>query len=113
MADTKTETLVKSVEDLLAEKQAVASRERELIEGLNAVLAKMGYQVVASNVVRRRPGRPPGSGNGRRRRGRKPGPKPARPVGSRRGRRRRPGRPPMVGGASTRRGRPRKEEQST
>jgi hypothetical protein len=113
VADAKTDTLVKSVEDLLAEKEAVASREKELIEGLNAVLAKMGYQVVASAAVRRRPGRPPGSGNGRRQR--KARQESDHPAGSRRRQRRqrRSGASPMAGGSvSKRRGRPRREEQN-
>jgi hypothetical protein len=103
VVEPKTDALVKSVEHLLAEREAVATKEKELIDGLNAVLAKMGYQVVATNAVpqrqrrpagrRRGPGRPAGSGNARRRR-----------------RRRRPGRPPTPEGASRRRGRPPKGE---
>ena len=99
MADAKTDALVKSVEALLHEKKVVAARERELIGGLNAVLEKMGYRVVAADGMPRRRGRPPGSGNGRRA-GRKPGP---------RARRRRRGRPPAAVGAR-RRGRPPKAQ---
>ena len=87
MADPKADALVKSVESLVAEKEAVAAKEKELIDSLNAALGKMGYKVVSSDAgpVRRgrRRGRPPGSGrkggpdqppkNGRRkRRGRSP-----------------------------------------
>ena len=42
MADLKTDALVKSLESLVAEKQAVTSKEKELVDGLNAVLSKMG-----------------------------------------------------------------------
>ena len=67
----KEEDLVKSVEGLLAEKQAVAAREKKLIEDLNAVLGKMGYRVVSTKSgvhtgtgAEKKPGRPPGSGKG-------------------------------------------------
>ncbi|MGH7255974.1 MAG: hypothetical protein ACREI3_09370 [Nitrospirales bacterium] len=97
MAESKTDALVKSVETLVAEKLAVTAREKELIDGLNAVLSKMGYRVVASAAVPKRRGRPPGSGARR----------PGRPKGSGNGRRRRgPGRPPKSTGAAKRRGRP-------
>jgi hypothetical protein len=69
--EPKTDARVKSVGHLLAEREAVATKEKELIDGLNAILAKMGYQVVATNAVPKRRGRPPG-----RRRG------PGRPAGS-------------------------------
>ena len=59
MADPKTDALVKSLENLVAEKQAVTSKEKELIDGLNAVLSKMGYRVVAATAVPKRRGRPP------------------------------------------------------
>jgi hypothetical protein len=113
MADAKTDALVKSVEALLQEKRAVAARESELIDGLNAVLEQMGYRVVATDTIVRRRGRPPGSGNGRRA-GRKPGRPRARRR--RRGRRaaqggaRRPGRPPKTEAGARRRGRPPKTE---
>ena len=71
MAEQKEDGLVKSVEGLLAEKQALAAREKKLIEDLNAVLGKMGYHVVANKSSHaagtgtgKRPGRPPGSGKG-------------------------------------------------
>jgi hypothetical protein len=69
MAEQKEDGLVKSVEGLLAEKQALAAREKKLIEDLNAVLGKMGYRVVANKSSHaagagtgKKPGRPPGSG---------------------------------------------------
>jgi hypothetical protein len=97
VTEPKTAALVKSLEELVAEKLAVTSKERELVDGLNAVLAKMGYRVVAANEAPRRRGRPPGSGARR----------PGRPKGPGKGRRRRgPGRPPKSTGASKRRGRP-------
>ena len=71
MAEPKEDDLVKSVEGLLAEKQAVAAREKKLIEDLNAVLGKMGYRVVSTKSgvhtgteAGKKPGRPPGSGKG-------------------------------------------------
>jgi hypothetical protein len=102
VVEPRTDALMKSVEHLLAEREAVAMKEKELIDGLNAVLAKMGYQVVATSTVPMRPGRPPG-----RRRG------PGRPAGSGNGRRRwrRRGRPPKEEVASRRPGRPRKAGQ--
>jgi hypothetical protein len=97
VAEPKTDALVKSLERLVAEKQAVTSKEKELIDGLNAVLSKMGYRVVAAAALPKRRGRPPGTGARR----------PGRPKGSGNGRRRRgPGRPPKPTGAPKRRGRP-------
>jgi hypothetical protein len=96
VADLKTDALVKALEGLVAEKQAVTSKEKELIDGLNAVLSKMGYRVVAATAVPKRRGRPPGSGARR----------PGRPKGSGKGRRRGPGRPSKEGSAPKRRGRP-------
>jgi hypothetical protein len=96
VADLKTDALVKALETLVAEKQAVTSKEKELVDGLNAVLSKMGYRVVAATAVPKRRGRPPGSATGRRR---------GRPSGS--GKKRRgPGRPPKAKSAPRRRGRP-------
>lgn len=101
MAEPKTAALVKSLEGLVAEKQAVTSKEKELVDGLNAVLSKMGYRVVATTAVPKRRGRPPGSGARR----------PGRPKGSGNGRRRRgPGRPPKEKSTPKRRGRPPKEK---
>jgi hypothetical protein len=62
--------VVKSVESLLAEKEALAAREKKLIDDLNTVLGKMGYQVVATKPGSHaagsgtggKRGRPPGSG---------------------------------------------------
>lgn len=48
MAEPKADALVKSLESLVAEKQAVTGKEKELIDGLNAVLSQMGYRVVAA-----------------------------------------------------------------
>jgi hypothetical protein len=96
VAELKTDALVKSVETLVAEKLAVTAKEKELVDGLNAVLSKMGYQVVETTAVPKRRGRPPGSGSRR----------PGRPKGSSNGRRRRgPGRPPKAKSAPKRRGR--------
>jgi hypothetical protein len=110
MVELKTDALVKSVESFVAERQAIAAREKELIDGLNAVLAKMGYRVVAEAGAPKRRGRPPGSG--RRRRGPRPSPGQASPGSA--GRRRGPGRPPKAPAAPRRRGRPpkTKAEQS-
>ena len=60
MADSKDDGLVKTVEGLLADKQAIAAREKKLIDDLNVALGKMGYKVVATGA--KKPGRPPGSG---------------------------------------------------
>ena len=86
MPEPKGGALVKSVESLLAEKRAVAEKEKELIEGLNRVLTQMGYEVVPTKVT---------APNGRkgRRRGRKPG----RPRGKRRGRPAKAGGPKRTG----------------
>ena len=62
--DAKSEALVHSVQELLAEKRVVGKKERELIQSLNAALRKMGYEVVPINSAktasrgRRGPGRP-------------------------------------------------------
>jgi hypothetical protein len=95
VADSKTNALIKSLENLVAEKQAVSSKEKELVDGLNAVLSKMGYRVVATSAVPKRRGRPPGSQTGKRR---------GRPPGSRK--KRGPERPPKAKSAPKRRGRP-------
>jgi hypothetical protein len=100
VAEPKTDALVKSLESLVAEKQAVTSKEKELVDGLNAVLSKMGYRVVAATAVPKRRGRPPGSTTEKRR---------GRPPGS--GKKRRgPGRPPKAKTAPKRRGRSPKTE---
>ena len=71
MAEPRDDGIVRSVEALLAEKEAVAAKEKKLIEDLNAVLGKMGYRVVSTKAAvqpgagtGRKPGRPPGSGKG-------------------------------------------------
>lgn len=74
MAEPKDDPLVRSVENLRAEKEAVAAKEKKLIEELNAVLKKMGYHVVripprhhdrgGGEGAGKKPGRPPGSGQG-------------------------------------------------
>lgn len=103
MAEPKTDSLVQSVENLLAEKEAVAAKEKELIEGLDAVLTKMGYRVVAASAVLKPRGRPPGGGEGKKER--------RRPPGSGNGRRRSSaGSSKAEGAAPKRRGRPPKEK---
>ena len=65
MAETEETGLVKCVQSLLADKQAMAAREKKLIEDLNAALGKMGYRVVPTKgnaETPKKPGRPPGSG---------------------------------------------------
>ena len=87
--------LVKSVQELLSEKEAIVSKERELIESLDAALQRMGYRIVpvtATPAVRRR-GRPPKNLSvlpSAPRRGRPPGSK-NKPAKMKRARRR--GRP--------------------
>ena len=79
VAEPKEEGLVKSVESRLAEKQAIAAREKKLSEELNAVLGKMGYRVVSTKSgvhtaarTGNKPGRPPGSGKGQNPKGAPP-----------------------------------------
>lgn len=67
MPDPRANALMKAVEALLAEKRAVAEKEREFVDGLNRVLTEMGYQV-AQRSAGGASGRPR-----RRRRGRRPG----------------------------------------
>jgi hypothetical protein len=66
VAEPEEDGLVKCVESLLADKQAMAVREKKLIDDLNAALGKMGYRVVStkggSPETPKKPGRPPGSG---------------------------------------------------
>jgi hypothetical protein len=85
MIDAKSETLVKSVHELLAEKQVVGKKERELVQSLNALLRKMGYVV----LPKKRSVRPPG--RSRKRRG--------------------PGRPRKVGRPKGRRGAPKRRTE--
>jgi len=75
MMDAKSETLVKSLHDLLAEKRVVGKKERELVQSLNSALRKMGYKVVPIDSGRpgpRKRGRPPGRPRKRRGPGRPP-----------------------------------------
>ena len=77
MTEAKSGALMKSVEDLLAEKQVLGEKERELVQSLNSALRKVGYEVVpihsAKPAVRRsRRGRPPGRPRKRRGPGRPP-----------------------------------------
>jgi hypothetical protein len=68
MAETESDGLVKIVEGFLAEKEAIAAKERKLIEDLNRVLGKLGYRVVPAKAASgateagKKRGRPPGSG---------------------------------------------------
>ena len=85
MPDPKDNPLVKSVEALVTQKEELATKEKELIESLNAVLVRMGYRIVSENAeVPKRRGRPPGRKTVRRR-GRKPG-RPPKAGAKRRGR---------------------------
>jgi hypothetical protein len=53
-----TETLVKTMESILEEREASRTKEKEAIESLNAVLQRMGYQIVPLHQdSRRRPKR--------------------------------------------------------
>jgi hypothetical protein len=47
MPARETDALVKSVQSLATEKEAVAAKERQLIVRLGAALVKIGYRVVA------------------------------------------------------------------
>lgn len=89
MAGPKRDALVKSVESLITERQAIALKERELITKINAVLNRIGYQVVGVNA-----------GAAGKRAGRR-----GHPLG--RGRKQGAGRRPR--GGARRRGRPLKE----
>jgi hypothetical protein len=65
MAETTVgdDVLVKSVEALIAEKSAVAAKEKRLIDDLNTALGKMGYRVVPAKGEagpEKKRGRPPG-----------------------------------------------------
>lgn len=84
MPQRKADALVKSVQALLAEREAVTAKERELVKTLNTVLNKMGYQVVPLSGSAA-----PARGRRRqavRRAGRRPG-RPAKARARRRGRR--------------------------
>jgi hypothetical protein len=70
VAQAEENGLVKCVESLLAEKEAMAAKEKKLIEDLNAVLGKMGYRVMAAKATAsttdggKKRGRPPGDKEG-------------------------------------------------
>ena len=49
-----TETLVKTMESILEERVASQAKEKEALESLNAVLQRMGYQIVALDQGTRR-----------------------------------------------------------
>ena len=68
MPDSKGSALVKTVETLATQKEKLVTKEKELVETLNAALTRMGYRVVpATGIARvRRRGRPPGSRSARR-----------------------------------------------
>src|SRR5262245_10946528 len=56
------ELLVKSMESILAEKEAALTKERQAIENLSTVLKRMGYGIVALSQLppgQKRLGRPP------------------------------------------------------
>src|SRR5438093_11390112 len=53
-----TETLVKTMESILEEREASQAKEKEAVESLNTVLQRMGYQIVPLHQnSRRRPKR--------------------------------------------------------
>jgi hypothetical protein len=86
MPDRKGSALVKTVETLATQKEELASKEKELVETLNAALVRMGYRVVpvAGGVLTgQRRGRPPAAGKVRA------------PTGARVGAGRKRGRRPM------------------
>jgi hypothetical protein len=65
MAEPEENGMIKCVESLLTDKQAMAAREKKLIDDLNTALGKMGYRVVpvaTGGTEAKKPGRPPGSG---------------------------------------------------
>jgi len=49
-----TETLVKTMESILEEREASRTKEKEAIESLNTVLQRMGYQIVPLHQDSRR-----------------------------------------------------------
>lgn len=46
MSQPRAASLIKSVEDLMAEKKAVVEKEKGFIDALNRVLTEMGYTLV-------------------------------------------------------------------
>src|SRR5262245_12484061 len=60
------ELLTKSMESILAEKEAALTKERQAIENLGAVLNRMGYGIVPLSQLpagQKRRGRPPRNQN--------------------------------------------------
>jgi len=49
-----TETLVKTMESILEEREASQAKEKEAVESLNTVLQRMGYQIVPLHQDSRR-----------------------------------------------------------
>jgi hypothetical protein len=49
-----TETLVKTMESILEEREASQAKEKEAVESINAVLQRMGYQIVPLHQEARR-----------------------------------------------------------
>jgi hypothetical protein len=67
MREPKADSLVRSVQGLLAEKEAVAAKEKQLVVRLGAALMKIGYRVVPMDSgAPERPRRPRGPRRGRR-----------------------------------------------
>lgn len=75
MAETETNGLVKIVEGFIAEKEAMAAKEKKLVEDLNRVLGRLGYRVVPAKAAS-------GGTDAGKKRGRPPGPGKAAPAAS-------------------------------
>jgi hypothetical protein len=61
MPKQKTNKLLKSVQELLLERQSLAHKERAVLGSLNSMLNQLGYQIVGHDgkpALKRR-GRPP------------------------------------------------------
>ena len=84
MARQKRETMMKSVGALLAERMGLQKKERKLVQSVNTMLRKIGYEVVARDAS------PPLRRGRKRRVKRGPGRPPAKPAAARKPR---PGRP--------------------
>jgi len=78
MPQRKADALVKSVQALLAEREAVTAKERELVKTLNTVPNKMGCQIVPLSGSAA-----PARGRRRRRAVRRAGRGPGRPAKAR------------------------------
>ena len=88
----KTAALAKTIQAVLAERRAVETLEKGIVDAVNSVLSKIGYKAVAVGGgpgKRRRRGRPPGR---KAKRTRVTG----RQKVARRGRPRKRGRPPKA-----------------